>query len=79
MVGMSDSDRKAYADFLHTGIGSKLGAVNRYMVNPYSPSSWVGWAQHWMYKLNLLHRWDEANRGYVASVLGKYLREESQD
>jgi hypothetical protein len=72
MLGLSDSDKKAYADFLHTGIGSKLGAVNRYMVNPHSPSSWIGWAQHWMYKLNLLHRWDEANRGYVASVLGRY-------
>jgi hypothetical protein len=73
VVGMSDAEKKVLAKYVNNGISTKLGQVNRYYINPWSPKSWQGQAMHWIYKLNLLERWDNANKGYVASVVGQYL------
>lgn len=73
VVGMSDDEKKVLSQFVNNGISTKLGQVNRFYVNPYSPKSWHGQAMHWIYKLNLLERWDNANKGYVSSVVAQHL------
>lgn len=73
IFGMSDDDKRMLSDFVNSGFATKLGQINRYAINPYDRSSYRSWANHWIYKLSLLHRWDDANRSYAASVTGQYL------
>lgn len=75
VAGMSKKDKENLYQFVNNGISNKLGQVNRFYVNPYSPTSWQGQAAHWAYKVNGLARWDNANKGYVASVVAQHLAE----
>lgn len=75
IFGMNKEDAKVLYRFVNTGISNKIGQVSRYYINPYSPSSIKGQFVHWMYKLNLLERWDNGNRGYTASVISQHIAE----
>lgn len=72
VLGMSKADRKVFARFVNTAISDKIGQVNRFYVNPFSPRSIGGRGLHLMHKLNLLDRWDSGNRGYALTIAGQY-------
>ncbi len=75
VFGLPQAEKELYSGLVNTGIATKLAQANRFNMNPYSPRSALGWANHWAYKLNLLERWDNANKGYVTSIVGKFLHE----
>lgn len=73
MLGLSKEEKDLYSGLVNTGLATKLSQANRFNMNPYSPRSALGWVNHWTYKLNLLERWDNANKGYITSIVGKFL------
>lgn len=78
MIGLSKEEKDLYSGLVNTGLATKLSQANRFNMNPYSPRSVLGWVNHWTYKLNLLQRWDNANKAYVTSIVGKYLAKNSK-
>ncbi len=75
VVGLSDKDKEIVYKFVNTGISNKLGSLARFELNPFSPTSVKSQAVHWMFKLNMLERWDNGNRGYIASSVSQYFAE----
>lgn len=71
LVGTSKEDKEIFYRFLNNSVTSKLGSVSRNFVNPYKLDSYASRAVHYMFKFNLLERWDNGNRAYIASALSE--------
>lgn len=78
MMGLSKEEKELYSGLVNTGLATKLAQANRFNMNPYSPRTVLGWANHWSYKLTLLERLDNANKGYTTAVVGKFLAKNSK-
>lgn len=64
-VGLNKQEKVIFARYVHSAVKSKIGQITRYYVNPFQAKSIGARGLHYMYKLNLLGRWDNANRGTV--------------
>ncbi len=71
--GINKKDLALIYKYTNTGISNKLGSTARFEVNPFAPTSANSQATHWAFKLNLLERYDNGNRAYIATSLSRYI------
>lgn len=72
-IGFNEKEKIIFSRYVHSAIKSKIGQITRYYVNPFQSKSIGARGLHYMYKLNLLSRWDNANRGTVVEAVANML------